>query len=223
LSSCDPNDDPEDGHPIAYEAILRESQKFETTPLFLREDCDMVVNDPLLAANVPEWLAKSKQVATGNRRRVLENGLDVMSSSHEDDPKTKPDELTGVYTDGIDPTLGPVRLSQAQVAAQNDAARAPKPRPPRVESPLPNGSSDDDDPASPKLVWSMSKACWRPNKRWIDPNMLALPAPDVSTSGPTNEGTRGNPVMGSLKKRYLLPKRRRRLPNERLQMFPSIQ
>jgi hypothetical protein len=67
LSTCDPNVDPEDGHPIAYEAILRESQKFEITPLFLREDCDMVANDPLLAANVPEWLAKSRQVATGNR------------------------------------------------------------------------------------------------------------------------------------------------------------
>jgi hypothetical protein len=165
LSSCDPNVDPEDGHPIAYEAILRESQKFETAPLFLREDCPLVLNDPLLAANVPEWLAKSKQVATGNRRRVLENGADVMSSSDEDDPKMKPDELTGVYTEGMDPRLGPVRLTQAQVAAQKAAARAPKTQPPRVESPPPKGSSDDDDPASPKLIWSMSKACWRPNKR----------------------------------------------------------
>jgi hypothetical protein len=83
LSTCDPNIDPEDGHPIAYEIILRESQKFETTQLFLREDCDMVVNDPLLAANVPEWLAISRQVATGNPRRVLENGIDVMDSSDE--------------------------------------------------------------------------------------------------------------------------------------------
>jgi hypothetical protein len=54
LATSDPNVDPEDGHPIAYEAILRESQKFEITPLFLREDCDVVTNDPMLAANVPE-------------------------------------------------------------------------------------------------------------------------------------------------------------------------
>jgi hypothetical protein len=47
----------------------------------------------------------------------------------------KPDELPGVYTEGMDPKLGPVRLSQAQVAAQKAAARAPKPRPLRVESP----------------------------------------------------------------------------------------
>jgi hypothetical protein len=73
----------------------------------------------------------------------------------------------------------------------------PKTQSPRVESPPPKGSSDDDDPGSPKLVWSMSKPCWRPNKRWIDPDRLALPAPDVWASGPTSEGTRGNPVMGS--------------------------
>jgi hypothetical protein len=103
LSTCDPNVDHEDGHPIAYEAILRESQKFEITPLFLREDCDMVTSDPFLAASVPEWLAKSRQMATGNRRHVLVNGLDVMSSSDEDDPNMKPDELTGVHTEGMDP------------------------------------------------------------------------------------------------------------------------
>jgi hypothetical protein len=37
LSTSDPNVDPEDGHPLAYEAILRECQKFEITPLFLKE------------------------------------------------------------------------------------------------------------------------------------------------------------------------------------------
>jgi hypothetical protein len=124
LATADPNVDPEDGHPIAYEAILRESQKFETTPLFLRVDCDVVVNDPLLAANVPEWLAKSRQVATGNRRRVLENGADVMSSSDEDDPKMKPDELTGVYTAEMDPKAGPHKLSQAEATQQRVMAQA---------------------------------------------------------------------------------------------------
>jgi hypothetical protein len=124
LSTCDPNVDSEDGHPIAYEAILRESQKFENTPLFLREDCDAVSNNPLLAANVPEWLAKSKQVATGNRRRVLEDGLDVMSSSDEDDPNMQPDKLTGMYTAEMDPKAGPHKLSQAEASRQRVAAKA---------------------------------------------------------------------------------------------------
>jgi hypothetical protein len=124
LATSDPNIDSEDGHPIAYEAILRESQKFETTQLFLREDCNVVVNDPLLAANVPEWLAKSRQVATGNRRRVLESGLDVMSSSDEDDPKMKPDEETGMYTAEMDPMVGPHNLSPAAATRQRVAAKA---------------------------------------------------------------------------------------------------
>jgi hypothetical protein len=120
-----------------------------------------------------------------------------MTSSDEDDPNMKPDVVIGMYTEGIDPEKGPIRLTEAQVAAQKAAARAPKPRLARVESPLPSRSSDDDDPASPKLIWSMSRACWRRNKHWIDPDTLALHAPAASTSEPTNEGTRGNPVMGS--------------------------
>jgi hypothetical protein len=124
LSTCDPNEDPEDGHPIAYETILRESQKFETTPLFLREDCDTVTSDPMLVANVPEWLAKSRQVATGNRRRVLEDGADVMSSSDEEDPKMKPDEEHNMYTSEMDPTAGPLRLSEAEAASQRFFAKS---------------------------------------------------------------------------------------------------
>jgi hypothetical protein len=123
LATSDPNVDPEDGHPIAYETILCESQKFETTPLFLREDCNVVVNDPFLAANVPGWLAKSKQVATGNRRRVLEDGADVMSSSDEDDPNMKPDEETGMYAKEMDPEAGPRKLSPAEANRQRLAAK----------------------------------------------------------------------------------------------------
>jgi hypothetical protein len=124
LATSDPNIDPEDGHPVAYEAILRESQKFETTPLFLREDCSVLVNDPMLAANVPEWLAKSRQVATGNRRRLLEDGADVMSSSDEDDPNMVPDKETGMYTAEMDPKAGPRTLSQAEAMRQRMVAKA---------------------------------------------------------------------------------------------------
>jgi hypothetical protein len=200
LVTCDPNVDPEDGHPIAYEAILRESQKFETTPLFLREDCDMVVNDPLIAASVPEWLAKSRQVATGNRRRVLEDGADVMSSSDGDDPKMKPDELTGVYTAEMDPKAGPRVLTQSQAAYQRAVGKARKEQmilsAPRVESPLPEevfpapsqvdllktgGSSDDDTLDRPEYIWSVSKGINRRNKAWVRrlaDSALALPAPE---------------------------------------------
>jgi hypothetical protein len=124
LATSDANVDPEDGHPIAYEAILRESQKFETTPLFLREDCAVVTNDAMLAANVPEWFAKSRQVATGNRRRVLKDGDDVMSSSDEDDPNMKPDKEKGMYTPEMDPKAGPRILSQAEVMRQRMIAKA---------------------------------------------------------------------------------------------------
>jgi hypothetical protein len=200
LVTCDPNADSEDGHSLAYEAILRESQKFETTPLFLREDCDMVVNDPLLAANVPEWLPKSRQVATGNSRRVLEDGADVMSSSDEDDPKMKPDELTGVYTAEMDPKAGPQVLSPSQAAYQRAVGKARKEQmilsAPRVASPLPEevfsatpqvdllksgGSSDDDTLDKPEYIWSVSKGANRRNKAWVRrlaDSSLALPAPE---------------------------------------------
>jgi hypothetical protein len=200
LATGDPNVDPEDGHPLAYETILRESQKYETTPLFLKEDCEMVVNDPHLAANVPEWLAKSRQVATGNRRRVLEDGIDVTDSSDEDDPKMKPDELTGVYTAEMDPKEGPRVLSSSEAAHQRMVGKARKehmiqsvpriedPEPeeafpslPQVDLPKSGGSSDDDTLERPEYIWSESKGINRRNKAWIKrlaDSALALPAPE---------------------------------------------
>jgi hypothetical protein len=200
LATSDPNLDSEDGHPIAYEAILRETQKYEVTPLFLREDCDLIVKNPFLAANVPEWLAKSRQVATGNRRRVLEDGADVMSSSDEEDPKMKPDELTGVYTAEMDPKAGPRVLTRSEAAYQRAAGRARKDQMilsvPRVESPEPEeafptppqvdisksgGSSDDDTLDRPEYIWSDSKGINRRNKAWVRrlaDSARALPAPE---------------------------------------------
>jgi hypothetical protein len=78
----------------------------------------------MLAANVPEWLAKSKQVATGNRRRVLEDGVDVMSSSDEDDPKRVPEKERGMYTSEMNPTADPRVLSEAEVMNQRMIAKA---------------------------------------------------------------------------------------------------
>jgi hypothetical protein len=124
LASADPDVDPDDGHPIAYEAILQESAKYKTPPLFVKEDSEFVTNDPVLSASVPEWLAKSRQVATGGRRRVLEDGRDVLNSSDEDDEKMVADEEQGMYTAGMDPEAGPIRLSSSQAATQRLIGKA---------------------------------------------------------------------------------------------------
>jgi hypothetical protein len=124
LATSDPSVDPEDGHPLAYEAILRESAKYETPPLFVKEDSDFVANDLILSANMPEWLAISRQVATGGRRRVLEDGNDVMSSSDEDDPLMKPDKERKMYTPGMDPKAGPIHLSSVQAMTQRFIGKA---------------------------------------------------------------------------------------------------
>jgi hypothetical protein len=132
LTAGDPNLDSE--HAIAFAAILRCAPEYQEPPTFLKEDAAQVCEDQFIALNVFEWMAVSKQVANGNRRRTLENGDDKMSSGDEDDPDMKPDELTGMYTSEMDPKKGSVLLSPSQVAAQKAAARASKPRPPRVES-----------------------------------------------------------------------------------------
>jgi hypothetical protein len=85
LNTRDPNIDSVDGHEVAYNVILQARQSFENPPIFLKEDSEQIVNDPVYAEKVPEWMAITKQVATGNRRRVLENGPD----------KEKSDDLGG--------------------------------------------------------------------------------------------------------------------------------
>jgi hypothetical protein len=195
LTAGDPNLDAE--HSIAFTTILQCAPEYEERPTLLKEDVAQACDDPIISQNVSEWMAVTKQVATGNRRRTIENGDNKMNSSDEDDHDMKPGELTGMYTEGMDPKKGPVVLTEAQVAAQKAAARAPKSQPPRVESPLPDGSSDDGDPFGSKTVWSISKQAFRPNRKWIDPDTPALPAPAASASEPTSEGTRGNPVMSS--------------------------
>jgi hypothetical protein len=72
LSSNDPSVYPVDGHSIAYEAILQGRQQFENPPVFLKEDSEPVLSDPIMADKVQAWMAISKHVAVGNRRRVLE-------------------------------------------------------------------------------------------------------------------------------------------------------
>jgi hypothetical protein len=126
LSTCDPNVDPEDGHPLAYETILQSSAKYEATPQFLREDSTPIVSDPTLAEAVPVWMTKARQIATGSRKRVLEDGRDVENSDDEDDESMKPDELTGMYTAEMDPKQGPKVLTTAEANRLRAAGRALK-------------------------------------------------------------------------------------------------
>jgi hypothetical protein len=170
LETRDLSIDTEDGHSIAYIAILQASQGFENPPVFMKEDHPAITSDPQLAKLVPGWMNTAAKVASGNRRRVLENGRDVMNSDDEDAIEdVKPDEELNMYTAGMDPTKGPVLLSQRQVAAQKGGAaalaqqQAAEKAPPRSQTSV-SGSSDDDDPNGPELIWSQSKHFWRPNK-----------------------------------------------------------
>jgi hypothetical protein len=53
------------------------------------------------------------QVATGNRKMVLEDGPDKMNSDDDDALEdVKPDEEKGMCTPEMDPKQGPVKLSQ---------------------------------------------------------------------------------------------------------------
>jgi hypothetical protein len=95
-SGGDLNVSPEDGHPIALNTILQESRNFEIPPTFLREDSEEAATDSRIAGRTSTWMALSRQVAVGNRRRVLENGEDKMDSDDQDDPNMKPDVETGM-------------------------------------------------------------------------------------------------------------------------------
>jgi hypothetical protein len=166
LSTGDPNVDAEDGHPIAYAHLLRASQSYEHPPIFLREDSEQITQDQVMAEKVPVWMNTAAQVATGNRKMVLEDGPDVMNSDEDDATKEEQGEvLTGMYTYEMDPNQGPMKLTPAQVAAQKAAAQALKSlrTPPRSQSPV-RGSSDEDDPTGSEWRWSQTKGCMRRNK-----------------------------------------------------------
>jgi hypothetical protein len=145
LSTGDPNVDPEDDHPLAYATILQESAKFQVTPMFLNEDSEPITSDPFFSEKVPEWMARTKQVATGCRRRTLETRRDVENSDDEDDEELKPDELTGTYTAEMDPKAGPKVLTTAEAAFQRAAGRALKEQSSSVPKGVPRSDSPIED------------------------------------------------------------------------------
>jgi hypothetical protein len=124
LATGDPNADPEDGHPIAYERVFAAAAQFESTPVFLKEDCERIVSDPKKAELVPQWMCLAERVATGSRSRVLENGPDTLNSDDEAKEDVTADELTGMYTSEMDPKSGPKKLSSQEAARQRAMATA---------------------------------------------------------------------------------------------------
>jgi hypothetical protein len=124
LSTGDPNVDSADGHPIAYTRLLQAAQNCEHPPIFLNEDSEQITSNLEMVAHVPFWMNTAPQVETGNRKMVLEDGPDKMNSDDDDALEdVKPDEEKWMYTPGMDPRQGPVKLTQAQIAAQKAAAQ----------------------------------------------------------------------------------------------------
>jgi hypothetical protein len=175
---------------IAYTAVLRAAQSFEKPPIFLKEDSEQITSDPELIEKVPEWMILASQVATRNRRRVLEDGPDKMNSDDEEREDMKPDEEANMYAPGMDPTKGLVMLSANQVAAQKAAAQALKALrvPPHSQSPV-NWSSDEDDPNGSEFIWSQTKSFMRRNKHWKGA-MATSSGTSESPTGSVNVGER---------------------------------
>jgi hypothetical protein len=112
----------EEDHLELYSAILQASDSYERPPIFLREDCEDITSHQVWSIEVPKWLITAARVATGSRRRVLEDGPDTMNSEDEDAKKEeRGDELTGMYAPGR-ATLEDARLSEEQAQLQRAAA-----------------------------------------------------------------------------------------------------
>jgi hypothetical protein len=138
LSTGDPSVDDVDGHPIAYTCIPQAAQQYERPPIFLKVDSEQITSDPEMVTKVPMWMNIAAQVATGSRRLVHEDGPDKMNSDDDALEDVKPDEEKGMYTPGMDPKKGPIKLSQHEAARQRAAAQTLKEMkvPPRSQSPV---------------------------------------------------------------------------------------
>jgi hypothetical protein len=91
LSTANPNVDPEDGHQIAYQRVLAAAAEFENPPVFLKEDCAVIMSDPVKAEAVPKWMCMAERISTGSRPRVLEDGPDTIHSDQEEKEGVEPD------------------------------------------------------------------------------------------------------------------------------------
>jgi hypothetical protein len=126
LISADPNLDPVDGHPEAYQRVLLAAAEFEVPPIFLKEDCQTIISDPVKAETVPKMMCLAERIATGSRPRVLEDGPDTIHSDDDAKEDVEADQELGMYAPGVDPKMGPTMISSAEAARQRAISRAVK-------------------------------------------------------------------------------------------------
>jgi hypothetical protein len=68
----------------------------------------------------------AERIATGSRPRVLEDGPDTLHSDEDAEEDVEADKELGMYAPGMDPKLGPKKLTKAEAARQLAAAHALK-------------------------------------------------------------------------------------------------
>jgi hypothetical protein len=191
LATKNPNVDTENGHQLAYSLILQTAQAYEHPPLFMSEDNEQITSNDVMKESVAEWMNTAAKVETGNRRRVLEDGRDVMNSDEEDAIKdVEPDEKPGMYAPGCS-SIVQARMSQEQAVAHRAAAQAQALSGkdlPRSKTPA-DGSSDDDDPKGPDSISSMTKGYFRRNKNKPTSTSALIP---TSTPEPVRQPTPAN-------------------------------
>jgi hypothetical protein len=133
---------------------------------------------------VPEWMITAARIATGNRRRVLEDGPDVMNSEDEDSKKEEHGEkLTGMYAPGCS-SLDQARLTEQQAQEQR-ATCSSQDFPSNVlaslgfepeRKPTPSANPDDED-----WSWmspSQRKLAETARRTMEETALKALPAPE---------------------------------------------
>jgi hypothetical protein len=249
LSTGNPNVDPESGHPIAYERILAHAQSFEKPPIFIKADAERITSDPKMSELVPTWMCTAERIAAGSLCRVPEDGPDTWNSDDEAIEDVLPDEEKGAYTAGMDPKLGPKKLSAHEAARQRATANALKlaqssgfttsssdvssefgnsivssPQPSRQPTPASTPANSDDDDGmteDQRRVVAHAKKCSAKNVPRCTSAPGTRPPPKKSVPLKPEESvksvTRSRAVADPPPPHRLRDKRRRRLPNERLQ------
>jgi hypothetical protein len=110
-----------DGQEEACERIVSARDEFEHPPIFCATNQEELKHhvDP---SKIDEWMTTASQIAIGSRRRVPENGPDVMNSERDSDNEQHGDEILdghlGIKTDAHGNPLGKehhMETSQAEL------------------------------------------------------------------------------------------------------------
>jgi hypothetical protein len=208
LISANPNIDPEDGHPIAYQRVLAAAAEYEIPPIFLKEDCQAIVTDPVKAEVVPKYMCLAEQIATGSRPRVLEDGPDTIHSDEDAEEDVEADKELGMYAPGVDPTLGPVKLTRAEVARQLAAAHAIKAQASDTQS----SCSESDNPDGLDMRYSHSRKTFVKNAAKdlsdseIGNSIISSPSSSTAPTRPPTPSVERQRLVEGAKKRVAVPR-----------------